>query len=141
MTESNLPITGGCACGTVRYQSSAQPMMSGVCHCRQCQLSSGAGSLANLMFAKEALQVDGEVAFREYVADSGNKVRHSFCGECGSPLFGKSEGMPGVAVRAGSLDDPSLFQPQFHVYAANALPWDGVPDGVHAFEGMPPITA
>ena len=32
------PMTGGCACGAVRYQLKNQPWDAGWCHCRTCQL-------------------------------------------------------------------------------------------------------
>src|ERR1700741_3654872 len=36
-----LPITGGCYCGNIRYESIAQPMMMIKCHCRDCQHITG----------------------------------------------------------------------------------------------------
>jgi len=32
---------GGSLCGEVRFEVSGQPELSGVCHCRYCQLRSG----------------------------------------------------------------------------------------------------
>jgi Glutathione-dependent formaldehyde-activating enzyme len=36
-----IPFTGGCACGAIRYESTAEPMMMLHFHCRDCQRSSG----------------------------------------------------------------------------------------------------
>jgi hypothetical protein len=36
-----LPFTGGCACGAIRYECNAEPIMMGKCHCRDCQHISG----------------------------------------------------------------------------------------------------
>ena len=33
--------TGGCLCGQVRYETKAEPMMTGVCHCKNCQKQAG----------------------------------------------------------------------------------------------------
>ena len=33
--------SGGCACGKVRYHSIGQPVKTGLCHCRYCQLRTG----------------------------------------------------------------------------------------------------
>jgi len=30
-------IVGGCLCGAVRYESEAEPVLTAVCHCRDCQ--------------------------------------------------------------------------------------------------------
>src|SRR5882762_1408411 len=41
MTKINTPFSGGCACGAIRYESTAEPLMMLHCHCRDCQQSSG----------------------------------------------------------------------------------------------------
>jgi hypothetical protein len=42
------------------------------------------------------------------------------------------------AVRAASLDDPGLYQPQIVVWTAAAQPWDRVDPALVQFERMPP---
>ena len=37
------PYTGGCACGAIRYEISAEPIAMNDCQCRDCQRTSGAG--------------------------------------------------------------------------------------------------
>ena len=39
-------ITGGCACGRVRYEAVAHDHDAYLCHCRMCQRASGNVSLA-----------------------------------------------------------------------------------------------
>lgn len=34
-------FTGGCMCGAIRYESSAVPIVTGNCHCRDCQEARG----------------------------------------------------------------------------------------------------
>lgn len=41
MTEKTIPITGGCLCGAVRYESSEPSVDVSYCHYRMCQKSSG----------------------------------------------------------------------------------------------------
>lgn len=38
-------LTGGCACGRVRYRITAEPYDTGWCHCRVCQHVSGSGGM------------------------------------------------------------------------------------------------
>jgi hypothetical protein len=35
--------TGGCACGAIRYEISAEPLAMNHCQCRDCQRKSGTG--------------------------------------------------------------------------------------------------
>src|SRR5437764_12460030 len=37
-----IPFTGGCSCGAIRYESTAEPIMMFKCHCRDCQQATGA---------------------------------------------------------------------------------------------------
>jgi hypothetical protein len=39
-------VTGGCACGAVRYEYSADPVFMGNCHCRDCQRTTGSAYVA-----------------------------------------------------------------------------------------------
>jgi hypothetical protein len=84
----------------------------------------------------------GPLKFHETTADSGSRVGRGFCTNCGSPVTGRSSGMPGtITVFAGSLDDPSLFKPRFVVYTVRANAWDHMDAGLQRFERMPPRPA
>ena len=39
-------MTGGCACGRVRYTAKVEGDDAYLCHCRMCQRASGSDSLA-----------------------------------------------------------------------------------------------
>src|SRR6202023_3240622 len=41
MTTITTPFSGGCPCGAIRYESTAEPVMMLHCHCRDRQQSSG----------------------------------------------------------------------------------------------------
>lgn len=133
-------ITGGCQCGAVRYESAAEPVISVICHCRQCQRASGAAGNPFVGLPKAAVAITGEVRYFETTGDSGKPVRRGFCPTCGSRLFGLADLVPDViAISAASLDDPAEFQPGMHVYTASAQPWDRIPDDLPAFPALPPI--
>ena len=135
-------FTGRCACGAVRYEASVEPLMAGTCHCRDCQRSSGAGGTPALFVPKAALKVTGEVRYYAVTGDSGNAVSRGFCSTCGSPLFGRPAIMPDVVgIRAGSLDDPSRFQPGVDVYTSSAQPWDTMNPDLPKFPKLPDTPA
>ncbi len=133
-----VPFSGGCLCGAVRYKCSAEPMMTGHCHCKGCQKMTGSAFATAFAVPKDALTVTGEVRCYEVTADSGNITRRSFCPECGSWLFGGSSGMPGLAViMAGSMDDPSWLKPGMNIFTTCAQPWAPMNPDLPKFPGMP----
>ena len=130
---------GGCHCGKIRYETSADPMMAGHCECTDCQRFSGTGHVSMLVFPGAAVKVTGTPKYYGAKADSGATVSRGFCPDCGTPLFSKTSGMPDVlVVKVGSLDNPKLFSPQFVLYAKSAQPWDKMDPKLPAFPGMPP---
>lgn len=119
-------FAGGCACGAIRYECASTPTAMVNCHCRDCQRAGGAGHSPTLVVARANFRLFGELPkYYEVVATSGNKATRAFCGRCGSPLFAfTSARADSVGVRAGSLDDPSWFQPTADVWIAGSQPWD-----------------
>jgi hypothetical protein len=117
-------ITGKCFCGAIQYRIESNILKSGVCHCQDCQrLTSGAG-WSFIIVPKESLVAKGET--KEFVRQgaSGKPARISFCGICGTTLFGKPEIWPHiVTVSASSLDDQSHFSPDMHVWTKDAPKW------------------
>ena len=129
---------GGCLCGAVRYESTADPIIAGHCQCEACRRSSGTGHCTNLAVPKAAFTVTGPMTFYDRPADSGNMVSRGFCPTCGSPVYSTSSGMPDLVFpRASSLDDPEVVKPQMVVYASRALSWDIVDPSLPAFAEMP----
>ena len=133
-------MKGGCHCGAVRYEATAEPLMTGHCQCRCCQQLSGAGHASHIALPKAAVAITGEVSTYQWRADSGNIVTNAFCPNCGSPVYGTSSGFPDMlTIRAASLDDPSHFQPQMVVFSKSAQPWDHIGGDLPSFATMPPM--
>ncbi len=124
---SETSITGGCACGAVRYQSSELPGFSFHCQCRQCQRATGGGHASAFVLATDAVRITGEITFYDQRSDSGNTVSRGFCAKCGSPVMNKNSGCPGWRYfHAATLDDPSLSRPKRVLFRDAAQPWDHV---------------
>ena len=120
-------LTGGCACGAIRYESATPPKFAIICQCRQCQRISGAGHAASFAVATESTTIQGDVKYYEMPADSGNTASSGFCGTCGCPVLKKTSGYPQfIFFHAATLDDPSIFKPEMVVYPAFKQPWDHV---------------
>jgi quinol monooxygenase YgiN len=121
----DLPFSGGCACGAVRYTCTARPVTAVNCFCRDCQRASGGASTTGIAVPAASLEISGQEARRHVTRSAGgNTVWRAFCGACGSPLFaGNSKNTSVVAIKVGSLDDPRPAEPVLQMWTGSAPPW------------------
>lgn len=121
-----LPITGGCACGAIRYECAVQPMFAWICHCRDCQRSTGGGGGVNVVFPKSAVRfIPHPPKYFERIGVSGNKTYRGFCPECGSPVAVKADLIPDIqGISAAGLDDPGQVTLVADIWTSSAQPWD-----------------
>ena len=133
--------SGGCACGAIRYEVSAVPMVMVDCQCRDCQRRSGTGHGSYLTFPRRTdVKLQGAARQWDIVGDSGNVKSHAFCPTCGSPVYLTFAAMPDLfTVHAASLDDPSRYQPQMTTYRIRGHAWDRIDPALPEFEQMPPM--
>lgn len=130
---------GGCLCGGVRYRISGQILGTGACHCRDCQYICGGAPSYVLVVSKSSLEIlKGETVKYESKADSGaTRVRH-FCPRCGTPLFAENRAFPSVVtIKAGSLDDPSVFQLATQFWVQSAPHWHYIDPEIPSFAKGP----
>jgi hypothetical protein len=135
-----MAITGGCLCGAVRFEISADaPLGVRQCWCRVCQyLGAGSGTV-NAIFRKDALTVSGPLTDYVSEADSGSTMHRRFCAQCGTPLFSEAEPRPHqIIVRAGALDDPNLARPGGTIWTKSAPAWACFDPSLPRTEGQPP---
>jgi hypothetical protein len=138
-TTTGADITGGCLCGAVRFRSTAAPIAARYCWCRDCQHFAAGSATVNVIFPREAVTVEGEAQVYESFADSGSRMRRSFCPKCGSPLFSEAEPRPHlILVRAGALDDPNLAEPAATIWTSSAPRWACIDPDLPQFPKMPP---
>lgn len=141
MAKITTPFTGGCACGAVRYESTAEPVFMLNCHCQDCRRSSGGPFASFFVVPKEAFKLSkGSLRFYGSPSEMGGKTQRGFCAECGSPITGKPDAVPHIiAIRAASLDDSSWFNPQAEVWTSDAHSWDQMNPALPKFEKYPPF--
>jgi hypothetical protein len=127
-----LPLTGGCLCGGVRFEISEPLVSSGYCHCKRCQRRTGTAASASARVAPGSLRlVSGEELLRSWDPPDGfSKV---FCSACGSALWSQSPDDPAIkAVRLGAFDGDPGIRPSDHAFVAYAAVWEPLPD-----DGLP----
>lgn len=117
--------TGGCACGMLRYEILGDPVAMFLCQCRQCQRDSGSGHQSHIAFVAAEVRTHGEARVFEVTGDGGTVKRRGFCPTCGNPLYLSFPAMPTMMIiTPASLDDPSLFKPQFATWTSGGQAWD-----------------
>ena len=116
-------MTGGCLCGSVRYE--AQPDISSAyyCHCRDCQIGSGSAFHVAVLAPQSSFRVlAGETSIYAKTADSGNNIERVFCPNCGTPIWWIGEGFPDVMVlTVSSLDNPEAIVPSRELWTDSAV--------------------
>jgi hypothetical protein len=132
------PFTGGCMCGEIRYECTAEPIFMGNCHCRDCQQATGTAFAAAMLVPRNAVTIAGDVKYYNVTGDSGGIVSRGFCPNCGSRLFSKPPIPELMGIMAGSLDDPSQFKPMRDFYTVSAQQWDYMNPDLPKFDKLPP---
>jgi hypothetical protein len=130
--------SGGCLCGALRYEAEGEPLYAGLCYCADCRKASGSGFIPFMGFASSAVRFSGQAQqFRSRSFRGGEAVRNS-CPVCASLVFGGEVGTAeSHTIYAGSLDDPSLFEPQTAIFTRDRPAWAPLPPDLPAFETMP----
>jgi hypothetical protein len=128
----DLPLTGGCLCGGVRYEVTEPLVSASYCHCTRCRRRTGTAASAQARVAPGSLRiVEGEELVREWAPDGG--WPKAFCAACGGALWSHSPTDPEVfSVRLGTFDDDPGIRPQYRQYVAYAAAWEPIPD-----DGLP----
>ena len=109
-------LQGSCLCGAVRYQVKNEFKRFFMCHCSQCQKSTGSAHASNLFAVPDNLEwLAGEELIKRFDLP-GRSLSKAFCIECGSgvPYTSKASGM--WVVPAGSLDGAPSMIPMANIF-------------------------
>src|SRR5947208_836677 len=119
-------ITGGCLCGSIRYEATGQPYNITHCHCLDCRRSSGAPFVTWASFRRNEFR---------FVRGRPRKLRWArrqrwFCPHCGTALAFMSS-PDEIDITVCSLDDPARVLPAGHIWTEDRLPW------IHLADNLP----
>ena len=117
--------TAACRCGQLRARVVGDPVRVSVCHCLDCQKRTGSAFSAQARWPEARVELDGLSKTWTHRADSGNRIIHHFCPDCGSTVHyrieGKFDGL--VAIPLGAFDDPYFLRPAVSVWEARKHDW------------------
>ncbi|HWL83259.1 MAG TPA: GFA family protein [Roseomonas sp.] len=121
-------LTGGCACGRVRYEADGTPFNATICHCEDCRRSSGAPVVAWFSVPTASLRFTAE-APRHFASSA--MAQRGFCPDCGTSLTYQRQDLPDeIDITTASLDDPEQVPPQDHTWVRSQLTWVRLADGL-----------
>jgi hypothetical protein len=136
MANAHVPVTGGCLCGAVRYESKAAPTEGFYCHCSICRRSVGNLFAAFVRFPRSSFAfITGDPTFYR----SSEVARRAFCSACGSPMvFVYDNADADFWVTVGSLDHPedwpltkgAAWGSTVHGTVDSKVPWQEIDDGL-----------
>lgn len=128
----DLPLTGGCLCGGVRFEVEAPLVSASYCHCTRCQRRTGTAAAVSGRIAPGSLRiVRGEELVRSYEPADG--FAKDFCGFCGSALWSRNPDEPQwISVRLGAFDGDPGIRPSYRQFVDYAATWEQIPD-----DGLP----
>jgi hypothetical protein len=127
-------VSGGCLCGSIRYEADVFIKNGYICHCTMCQKSSGQPAEIGVLVKAGTLRyLKGEPKY--FVSSQIGK--RGFCAECGSRVVWQAtdpEQDWTTNLCVGGLDEPSDARVTCHIYADTQLPW------YRACEDLPKFT-
>ncbi len=138
LTLPDLPLTGGCQCGAVRYSLAAAPLVLYFCHCTECQKQSSSAFGQSMRVNKKDLSIAGELTGFSRPGASGNDLICEFCPTCGTRLFHRRTSYTdALNIKAGTLDDTSWLKPAGHIWTKSRQGWFEIPPGDLNYSGQP----
>ncbi len=120
-----MHINGSCHCGFITYEAEVDPSTATLCHCTDCQVTSGSAFRATVPATKENFHLlTGEPAIYIKTADSGNKRAQAFCPRCGTHIYAAAPVDPQqFGLRLGPVRQRADITPARQIWCNSALPW------------------
>jgi hypothetical protein len=131
---------GGCICGSIRYEITADPITLYACHCSDCQTITGSGYFLALRVPYGCVSVvQGEAKpYERTEADARRRIIFR-CPHCLTGLWSeRPDSKAYVTIYAGTLDDSPALRPVAHIWTRDAQPWLTLPKEALLYEENPP---
>ena len=129
-----MKIDGACQCGFITIEGDADPEKVAICHCTDCQTSTGTAFRVSIPVAGETFKMTGQpTTYLKTTADSGKPRLQAFCPRCGSPIYSTTPGegvQPSYTVRVGLLRQRDRLPPKRQIWWRSHRPWVTALDGV-----------
>ena len=116
-------LKGSCLCGSVRFEIRNQFDHFQLCHCTQCQRTTGTAHASNLFTRPQHITwLSGEEKLVRYDVP-GRRISNRFCRDCGSRMPYLSLSGETLAVPAGSLEGKPAIDAQANIFWPERATW------------------
>ena len=133
-----MRISGGCYCGSLRYESVGDIEASIQCHCRECQYITGGNPNVIMIMPLNGFEFVKGVPKTFKRKDIENAVTRLFCENCGTGIGTKNPNRPSsIILKVGTFDDPSIFKAQAAIFTIDKQEYHHIKEGLPAFEKRP----
>ena len=131
----SVPREGGCACGSIRYRMTSDPLFTHCCHCLNCQRQTGSAFVINLLIESDRVELlAGAPQPVDVPRDDGSMQRIYRCPTCQIAVFSEYTRPEVWFVRGGTLDEPTTVTPDVHIFTKSKVSWLTLPESAPAFE-------
>ena len=119
-----MKIDGRCHCGKITYEAEIDPAAVSICHCTDCQQMAGSAFRVNVRAPASHFVIRGEPTSYIKTAESGNRLRHAFCGDCGTPIYSCAlENPQTYNLRIGAVVQRTVLVPRRQGWRHSAPAW------------------
>ena len=133
-----MRISGGCYCGSLRYESVGDIEASIQCHCRECQYITGGNPNVIMIMPLNGFEFVKGIPKTFKRKDIENAVTRLFCENCGTGIGTKNPNRPNsIILKVGTFDDPSIFKPDIAIFTIDKQKFHYIEDGLKSFERRP----
>ena len=132
-----MHVDGSCHCGALKYAAEVNPERVVICHCTDCQITSGSAFRTIVQVkAADFEMLEGTPKVYEKTGESGNRRALAFCADCGSHIYATSAEAPHefYGLRVGTIAQCRELQPSVQVWCQSQLGWLGEIPGLSARE-------
>ena len=125
---TTVPVTGGCLCGAIRFESADAPYEVLSCHCDMCKKAFGGIMGIFVCVRGEAFRF---TRGKPKIRCSSDIAERAFCADCGTPIYMRYLHETDFGLMVGSLDHPEDWPPsEYHYCSDRMVPWLKLDDGL-----------
>tara|TARA_A200000113_G_C8724781_1_gene309598 strand:+ start:288 stop:689 length:402 start_codon:yes stop_codon:yes gene_type:complete len=133
-----MKISGGCYCGSLRYEAVGDIEASIQCHCRECQYITGGNPNVIIIMPLRGFEFVKGIPKTFKRKDIEKALTRFFCENCGTGIGTKNPNRPNsIILKVGTFDDPSIFKPDIAIFTIDKQKFHYIEDGLKSFERRP----